>query len=240
MNKLEVGFGMTASALVISGVVVGFVTQNVAGAAGLVAAGTALVIFYQSYETRKAAEATKADALASTRMLAEVQRDRELGVQPVVVLLDDTTTETETPGVQVTNVGSGPAIGLRIVQLHAGEMFWSPPQTVAAGYTLPPELEIDTGLRTFRRWETLDGGRQGVASVDPSFAQIEKPNDLIAYCIDMLGNCLRFRLRLGEPPTVWHPATEPEPPWATALKEPFDWRHANLRASVPFDKVSQP
>jgi hypothetical protein len=223
---------------VVAGIVVGFVAQNPAGAAGLVAAGTALVIFYQSYQTRKAADATKADADASAKMLTEVQHDRELGVRPVIVLINSVA-DNGTLGVQVENVGRGPAIGLRIVQWHAGEVFWSQPATVAPGSTLPAGLETVYLMGTAIQWTTLEG-HLGAASVDPDLAQRDHPNDLIGYCIDLLGNGLRFRLRVGEPPTVWRPTTEAEPPWATALKEPFDWRPANLRTSVPFDKVSQP
>ena len=149
---------------------------------------------------------------------------------------------SEAPAVQVQNVGRGPAIGLRIVKWHAGEIFWSEPVTIAPGQTVPAQLERDSGvgLGMVRQWLYLGEGHEGFTAVDPRLAQRDKPNDLVAYCLDLLGNGLRFRLRVGEPPTVWHPASEVEPPWAPALKEPFDWRPANLRASLPFDEVSQP
>jgi hypothetical protein len=256
MNRRETFLvALPALVLAVGGVMLGWLSHDAVVGAGLIALATMVVILYQSLqtrlaadETRRAAQATKADADASVKMLDEVRKDRELNAQPVVILLRSIpNTGKGTAGVQVENVGRGPAIGLRVVQLVGGELLWSEPTTLAAGRTLPSDVEVlvrEMGgiIRTGEtNWLHLGGEdrRRGIASVDASFAEPEQPNDLIAYCKDQLGNGLRFRLRIGEPPLTWHPSTEPEQDWATALREPFDWRHANLRPTLPFERVAQ-
>jgi hypothetical protein len=241
MSAQEWILAAVASALAVVGIVVGALSGSTVFAAGLIALATMLVILYQSVQTRRAVDAAKADADASMRMIREVQRDRELGVQPVIVLLNASPNiGNGLPGVQIENVGRGSAIGLRLVQWHSGELFWSgAARTLAPGKSLPSPLEEgDVPLGRHSNWLTLHE-RRGAASVDASFAQPDPPNDLIAYCVDQLGNGLRFRLGAPEVPTIWRQATEPEPDWATALKEPFDWRPANLRPTLPFERVSR-
>ena len=200
--------------------------------------GLALITVWLGFQARASASAAQKEASATVQLGEEARRDRELAVQPVIVLLDSSPNPgAGKPGIQLANVGRGPAISLRVLQWHSGEVFWSRFRSLAAGQTLPSPLVRELSPGTASEWFYLTE-RRGAASVELSFADPEPPGDLIAYCLDQLGNGLRFRLRTGDPPERWRPGADPEPPWATALRDPFDYRHANLRLSQPMDAAS--
>lgn len=200
--------------------------------------GLAIGTVYLARETRKSvdeiaksAAAAQAEADATLALVAEARTDRELEVQPLLTLGAEQAVmplrpgETNVPWLQVRNVGRGPALTVRIVQYLSGEMFWSEGRfLIPAGEQFPPASP------------TLNGGRpmlplsdhRGISSVDPNFVGSD-PDNIVAYCRDQLGNGLRFAVRTGEPPEVWHRG-EPAKPWSAALEEPFDWRPVELRS----------
>lgn len=45
-------------------------------------------------------------------------------------------------------------------------------------------------------------------------------SNLVAYCVDLLGNRLRFNLRIAGPPSVWERGAEEEPTWKEAWLPP--------------------
>jgi hypothetical protein len=205
--------------------------------ATVVAFATMAAILYQSILTRRSVDIAGAETEASVKMLGEVQQDRDLSVQPFIAIgpgpspITTDVAGSGKPGVRLRNVGRGPAIGLRVMQWHAGQIFWSEGLvTVPSGDHLPyvPPTQGNEPSSHLM----LSGGGEGASQVDPSFVQREKPNDLCVYCLDQLGNGLRFRVRTSEPPETWHRG-DPEPPWAPALKEPLDWRLPDIRKLRP-------
>lgn len=198
-------------------------TGNAALGASLVALATMAVILYQSVQTRRAVEVGAREAEASVRVLDEVRRDRELAVRPFLWLTYAWVSESVPPAISVgvRNVGNGPAINVRVVRRHLGEVLWSDE------FVVPPGEE---------QVEIAQGNRRGFDVVDPALVGDRPPDDLVAYCLDLLGNGLRFRLRTGEPPEVWGRGEAP-PPWSTAVVLPFDWRTPEVRLAQPMTGI---
>jgi hypothetical protein len=219
-------WALTSGALIAAGLGlwVAATTGNAALGAGLVALATMAVILYQSVQTRRAVEVGAREAEASVAMLEEARRDRELAVRPFLDLTVHITTDNLPPVVYagVRNVVNGPAINVRVLRRLVGEVLWNDEFILRPGEVHP----------------TLEGSgipltnRRGFREVDPALVGERPPDDLIAYCQDLLGNGLRFRLRTGEPPEEWRRG-EAQPPWGTAVVLPFDWR-------TPADRLARP
>ena len=161
-------------------------------------------------ETAKAARAGQQEADASLALVQETRRDRELEIQPVLVLADERKASGQMLSVRIRNVGRGPAMQLRVFERQGNAMYWNsgPGITVGPGETEPTNA-LD-GTPTFLGL-TSDHGAVGVSS----FVLGPKPNAAVAYCIDQLGNRLRFDLDAGGPPDMWPREAEP-PKWADA------------------------
>lgn len=197
-----------AVALAIAGIVVGAKTNQTAVAGGLIALAPVLVIAYQSVQTRRA-------AAASRELVLEAQRDRDLALQPVLVASIAVLAGDSSPVVQLQNIGRGPAIRVRIfwrvnalprytrqVGLHLG-----------AGVTLPAAYQPAPGIANIQEGPGLQ--LSGLANEVPAeVVGLYEPDNFIAYCLDQLGNWLRFNLRTGEPPKVWREDRERPPEWA--------------------------
>jgi hypothetical protein len=193
----------------------------VLGAATLVMAGATIYLGRQTRDAvrvgAKTAEAAQAEADATLALVGEARRDRELAVQPVLVAVRIERADA-TPVLQIRNIGPGPAVGIRVLHRTGGEVFWTARLFhLSSGETYPSDAAL------FPLQE-----RRGAAWVQAAFVGEQPPEDICAYCVDQLGNALRFRLRTGEPTQVWRPGTTP-PLWAAVLSDPLDWRSLTLR-----------
>ena len=215
MSKAEIEVFAFAGALAVAAVVVGASTGNAAVAGALAVLSPVAVIVYQSFWTRRAAE-------ASLAIVRETQRDRELAVQPVLIASTAVLAGNGSPVVQLQNIGRGPAIRVRIfwrvntvprytsqVELHLG-----------AGATLPAAYHPAPGIANTQEGPGLQLTGQRLANEVPAeVVGFHQPENFIAYCLDQLGNRLRFNLRTGEPPKVWPSNDEAPPPdWAGFLE----------------------
>jgi hypothetical protein len=200
----------------------------VLGAATVLMAGATIYLGRQTRDSvrvgAKVAQAAQAEADATVALVNEARRDRELAVQPVLLIEQSGDLDNGIPILQLRNIGRGPAIGVRAVQRNAGEVFWN---------VEPFHIASDASYPARGGCFSLEG-RRGAGSVEPALVGEAHTDDLYAYCFDQLGNSLRFRLRRSDPPTVWRPG-EPRPDWAAALDQPLDWRNADLRRNSSAD-----
>ena len=191
----------------------------------------ALATLYLAWQTRnsvaeiaKSASAAQAEAKATLALVEEARKDRELAVQPVIVL-GDPQGDTEmagrsVPQVQVRNVGRAPALTVRLLRNWGGEVCWSQDFRV-----VPPEGEVfQRDSPAYDAQTFLLFGHGDPSTVEPGV--IHESEDVVAYCRDQLGNGLRFALRNAEPPEVWRRGDKP-PRWASALEQALDLRRAN-------------
>src|ERR1700736_2980277 len=90
-------------------------------------------------ETARAAQAGQREADASFALVRETQRDRELAVQPVLVVGDERKAPGHDLAVRVHNVGRGPAMLVRVFARQGNAMYWNsgPGITVGPGETEP-------------------------------------------------------------------------------------------------------
>lgn len=205
---------LLASALLLAavGITVGSLTTQSALAGGLIALAPVLVIGYQSVQTRRAVDAARDDAAASRQLALEAQRDRELAVQPFVTLGDRSGATPHGPTVSLRNIGRGPAIQLRVLQRRAGAIFWNADAILlASGETLPDANSPLDGPPLL-----VLSNQRGAAGVRDYVVSETSPHDLAAYCLDQLGNRLRFNLRTGDPPEIWRASDQP-PEWSEAF-----------------------
>jgi len=212
VSKVERLILASALMLAVAGITVGSFTGQSALAGGLIALSPVLVIGYQSVQTRRAVDAAREDAAASRQLALEAQRDRELAVQPFVTVGDRSGGSPQGPTISLRNIGRGPAIQLRVLQWQAGAIFWNPAALLlASGESVPPDTSplSDPPLIALSNQRGATGARDYVVSSTT-------PYDLAAYCLDQLGNRLRFNLRTGEPPELWR-GDDPPPEWAEAF-----------------------
>jgi hypothetical protein len=113
-----------------------------------------------------------------------------------------------------------------VLQRHVGEVLWSDEFILAPSEAHPSQAGTGAPLTN----------RLGFREVDPALVGERPPDDLIAYCQDLLGNGLRFRLRTGEPPEEWRRGG-PQPPWGTGAVLPFDWRTPAARLAQPMTGI---
>lgn len=207
-----------AVVLVAVGVVVAATSGNTSVAAGLIALAPIVVIGYQSVQTRRAVDVSQGEAKATLALVREAQRDRQLSVQPLIIEGPSQQRRGDgTIGVQVRNVGRGPAIGLRVFAWNAGEVFWSGGRvTVPAGEAFPRLSEGILGQDAQFLHLTERRGQGGMSA-----EYCGQSDGLVAYCHDQLGNGLRFSLRRPGPPDLWDRGAA-QPPWAPALEDIFD------------------
>jgi hypothetical protein len=114
-------------------------------------------------------------------------------------------------GVQLRNIGRGPAIRTRVFKWVDGALWWNRGTgfSVAAGETFPAS---ERGLRPF-----LDlSGMQTAAGVSGIPGGETTNQDLFVICLDQLGNTLLFNMRTGDPPGLSRPSDQERPAWATA------------------------
>jgi len=212
---------MLAQTLQVSGdPVIAWLTGIAAGATVVMAAAT----LFLALQTRasvdvagKVADAAKEEADATLALVSEARRDRELAVQPVLVIAAERPDERPddgslSPAVQLRNIGRGPAIRTRVFRWAEGALFWNsgPGFALAAGDTFPPPPPATaTGAAAL----LLDRqrGAAGVSDIPGGPA-----DGLLAFCLDQLGNALQFNLRTGDPPQVSRPSDTQRPAWATA------------------------
>lgn len=189
-------------------------------------------------EAAEAVEAAQAEAEATAALVRETRRDRELEVQPLLILGDIQGTQplgeppVSVPTLQVRNIGRGPALTTRVVQRRGESVFWSEGFfVVPAGGSFPaPAPSNPNALLAL-------GGRREAASVEPALVGPGDKDCVVVYCRDQLGNALRFRAETGLPPEIflrehWLDETFPDewiPDWLPALREPFDLRPADQR-----------
>jgi hypothetical protein len=153
---------------------------------------------------------SKRDADASIAMGKEMRADRELAVQPFLVLTSGLGNQVDS--VNLGNIGRGPALIIMLFTTNLGVVHWRQHEFAALreGTATDPDQPIRLT------------GQIGVGHQDAPRAYIELDGKTrtVAYCCDQLGNYLRFDLRTGEPPDVWRRGEEPKP-WALA------WEYAS-------------
>ena len=207
-----------------AGIAVGLATTNTAVAIGLVTLAPVAAFIYQAIRTGEAVAAANRETEASAAMVRETQRDRELAVQPVIASPSNTSDVPGHPpgtrGVTLRNVGPGPAVGFRVVMWDSGDVRWSTDLALlpAGEYYPTPH----PGVSGPSGWLPLTG-HEGAGAVEPSLVRPEE--GLCFYCLDQVGNGLRYPLRTSEPPAIWHRG-QPDarrPPWAGALEASLDW-----------------
>ena len=191
-----------AVALAIAGIVVGAKTNQTAIAGGLIALAPVLVIAFQSVQTRRAVDAAHADVVASRQLAVEAQRDRELAVQPFITGRNARSDERG-QWVSLDNIGHGPAIQLRVLYRVQGAVHWNSGSLLLGAGESRPSSALQELLLLDRQL--------GASAVSDSI--VSEPAPLMAYCRDQLGNWLRFNLRTGDAPEMWH-ANDPSPEWA--------------------------
>jgi hypothetical protein len=157
----------------------------------------------------EAVAAANAEAEASAALVAETRADRELAVQPFLILTDNVNIGPGGPEVQLRNIGRGPAIRTRILWAHAGEVFWNAQAglAIASGETYPPGYRL------------VLTGRRGASSISPDIVGSSSPADRWVHCLDQLGNRLRFNLQTGAPPEVARRGERLIPAWV----DTWDW-----------------
>lgn len=189
-----------AATLAVAAIVVGITTSNAAVAGALAVLAPVAVITYQSVQTRRAVDTGHEDVEASRQLAREAREDRKLAVRPFVALGDCGATYElgGTPTVQLRNIGAGPAIRVRVVQWCSDAVHWSAEGLLAAGEMVPPAVFNDLGTELLPLIR-LDS-QQAHQLVDEAIVSPKDKQDLAAYCLDQLGNPLRFNLRTGEPP----------------------------------------
>lgn len=168
----------------------------------------------------RVADAAKEEADATLALVSEAGRDRDLAVQPVLVLTaEQAGSSSPRHAVQLRNIGRGPAIRTRVFLWAEGAVHWNagPGFPVAAGETLPREA-----LGAPARCMPLDR-EQGAASVSdlPGGERPMANEDLWAYCLDQLGNALKFNLRTGDPPDISRSSDPQRPAWVTAAFDTY-------------------
>lgn len=212
VSKTEKLILISAAALVAVGIIVGSATGESALAGGLIAMAPVLVVGYQSVQTRRAVDAAREDAAASRQLAVEAQRDRELAVQPFVTAGDRASSGASGPGVSLRNIGRGPAIQLRVLQWHAGAVYWNPTAILLASGEWLPDTRNPLSDHPLLQLSK----QRGATGVSDYIVSAGSPHDLVAFCLDQLGNRLRFNLRTGDPPAIWR-ASDPPPEWADSL-----------------------
>lgn len=225
MSRLEQSLVGAAVLLAVVGILVGSLTSEAALAGGLIALAPVIVIAYQSIYTRRAVDASTSEAEAARQQVEESRQDRELGVRPVLVRIGDhepaidvsTSTATTHPLVHIRNIGRGPALRVRVFRGFADWVFFSQRSvSLAAGEETDsdPDAIVIGGLETFLE---LSGSRGPGHSVPAEIVSAAEPStELVAYCVDQLGNRLRFNLRTEDPPRT-SPRDDAEPPrWLEA------------------------
>jgi hypothetical protein len=185
-------------------------TVALAGMTGLLAAFTG----WLGWQTRrsvlqaaKAVSAGVAEAEATVALVAEARRDRELAIQPVIVCTDGPNADGQ---VGIENIGRGPALRTLVFWWYEAQIHF--PE--GRGFPIGPGAEAPGGYGLFLGCQT-----PAATLSDPGFQVVGSRPDtnLFAYCIDQLGNHLRFNLRTAEAPDVWR-HDEPPPPWAEACR----------------------
>jgi len=201
---------------------------TIAWLTGVVAGGTvllALATFVLALQTRtsvteagKVANAAKEEADATLALVREARRDRDLAVQPVLVLGKEQAGGAGfRPGVQLRNIGRGPAIRTRVFLWAGGDVLWNPGPGfhVASGEAYPPPtVSIAIPCLPLDEQQSADSVTDIPGSEHPMA-------DLLAICLDQLGNALMFNLRTGNPPVLSRPSDPDRPTWATAASDTY-------------------
>lgn len=177
--------------------------------ATLLMAGTTV---YLGVQTRRAVKAAQKEADATLALVEQARQDRELAVQPVLVLSLEADGDDRGPQVQLRNLGRGPAIRTRVFRWKSGAVHWNGDSfVVAADETYPPlSPKADESYRLLQRQRGATG-EHDIPGNDAS------PNDLWAYCLDQLGNTIQFNLRTGDPPVMSRPADVNRPSWIVVI-----------------------
>ncbi|HVC42678.1 MAG TPA: hypothetical protein VND54_11935 [Candidatus Saccharimonadales bacterium] len=175
---------------------------------------------------KEAVLVAKEEADATLALVRGAREDRELAARPIVYSLSDTVRDVTpelkaTPVIVVRNIGNGPAIRTRVIRWHAGRWRYTAGwgEAIAAAETFPqqpePEPTPHGGVSDPLYWP-LAGHRE--ADEMPGIpTRRGLKDDLWAYCLDQLGNALRFNLRTGDPPEISrHDATPEEWAWVIA------------------------
>jgi hypothetical protein len=161
----------------------------------VVTAIMAIATVYLGIQTRQSITVSQSEANATLDLVKETRRDRELGIQPVIVLL------REAPYGQVKNIGRGPALKTRIFLFRGDALYWTK-RFAASADSKPIDFQFETPRPQLNP-------QHMPRSAAPS-------ENLWAYCVDQLGNALRFDLRSGDPPAISRPTDDDRPMWADA------------------------
>ncbi len=174
----------------------------VAGGLALVTAVMAAAKVWLGWQTRAAVKVSEKEAEATVALGSEARRDRELAIQPVLIL------GRQGPSIEIKNIGRGPALRARIFLWRKDVLYWSQGYgfAVAAG-----AIEL----------VTLGGNSSRLGTPDMSniSGEYSPDEDFWAYRLDQLGNALRFNLRTGGPPLVSLPADAQRLPWVAAIED---------------------
>ena len=177
---------------------------------GVVAVGTVLLAvgtFVMAWQTRKSvkeagkvANAAKEEADATLALVGEARRDRDLAVQPVLVLTKEEAGGTPPRhAVRLRNIGRGPAIRARVFRWAEGALYWNSGSgfPLAAGETVPPGPTGEAPSPCLHLDQQR--GASGVTDI-PGEERPRGDQNLLAFCLDQLGNALMFNLRTVRPP----------------------------------------
>ena len=169
---------------------------------------------------KEEADAAKQEADATLALVSSAGRDRDLAVQPVLVLTgEQASSSTPRHGVQLRNIGRGPAIRTRVFLWGEGNLYWNsgPGLPVAASEALP-RTALDAPAHSIPL--DRERGAKGVTDI-PGAERPMANEDLWAYCLDQLGNALKFNLRTGDPPEVSRSSDLQRPTWVTSAFETY-------------------
>ncbi len=193
----------------------------ITGALAAVTAVMAGATVWLGWQTRDAVKVAEKEAEATVALGTEARRDRDLAVQPVLVLIEEQASGTPTyHAVRLRNIGRGPAIRTRVFRWAGGALFWNsgPGFPLAAGETHPP---VPTpGAPSPALHLDSQRGASGVKDI-PGGERPTADQNLLAICLDQVGNALYFNLRTGDPPVLSRPSDPERPAWATAALEAY-------------------
>ncbi len=169
-------------------------------------------------ETETVASQTGDEARATTKLAEQARADRELACWPQLEMISNGENRTADRGgynvFRFRNLGTGPALGCRILALDSAERGWA---MLMGGSLAAKDGQADGrgGLRSPDDcpWEVFRTSREG-----------RERADVVMMCSDILGRRFRFLVfrdsGVGDPwvslpAEVWTPSEDGGPGWAT-------------------------
>jgi hypothetical protein len=174
---------------------------------------------------------------ATRDLVTETREDRNMLVRPFLIRTEQGTTGNgQNPTARIRNIGAGPAVSIRLMQVKGGSVYWTDLIDALAADDILPIPETSKEVAVDHNYVVLNHER-GMAAVDPGLIDAGRIDAFYIYCRDQLGNGLRFRVATGDPPEIWT-RHAPPPSWHRALDKTMDWRTAEARAANPMPVVN--